>query len=1854
MANSEPVAIIGMAGRFPGADGLDDFWQNIVGGRQSLTTIGDEELLEWGEDPGNLDDPYYVRHRPLIEDADAFDARAFGMTPREAEIRDPQYRLMLETVHAALDHAGYDPSGYDGTIGVYAGTNVNRYRYDYVEQHPDLIRTVGLLAVDIANAPDYLSTFISYKLGLRGPAMTVLTACSSSLVAVHLACASLANGDSTIAVAGGVDIEFPFNRGYQFLPGGITADDGVPRPFDQHATGTNFGNGGGAVVLKPLAAALADGDTVYAVIRGTAVNNDGDRKAGFSAPSVAGQSECIQAALRAADVDPRTISLVEAHGTATPVGDPIELAGLAEAFRAVADQELEPGACAIGSVKSNIGHLGQAAGVAGLIKAALALHHRTIPASINFTTPNSAVDWETSPFSVATATRPWTVPDGLPRRASVSSFGVGGTNAHAVLEEAPAPVGEPSVATLPERQVVPWSAADETAAEVLRERLADHFEQLDDADNERDGDARSGGERENGPGGEARDRARQRFADAAHTLRIGRTHRRIRAAVLAADAADAALALRDPARIVRDDGVRRATVFAFPGQGAQQPRALADLYHANRTFRAGCDASFDVLEPLLGTDLRDLWLHGDAEDLGETEVAQPLLYTLEYTLAHCLMRWGVEPSRLIGHSVGELTAAGVAGVLDFESGLRAVAARATAMARMPRGRMVAAAATVSDLTDLLGDGVGVAAVNGGRQTVLSGPAEAVAAVEAALAERRIATRAMSASHAFHSESMTEAAAEFERVLAGLPLHAPEIPVVSALTGEPVTDEQARSPRFWARQLVEPVRFDAALGTVLADGPANVVEVGPGRTLSALLRGRPDVRATDSRSLPTTRSAPEPATVLDELFAEFWVAGTRITGWQDQDEHGYRRTAVPGYPYQRTHYWLERASAAAAPAEPARAAQPSAGTAPAAVPVAPAATAGPTAEPDPVEPAASAGAWSLGALEWVRDGDVREPAGYVGLPHGTALVVTSERSRSRAHAVFGRAGYRTVTATPDEFDPTDAEGWQQLLDRLDELGTRPDVIAHALLLDAGPGADDERLAQDLDAAVHSLYAAARACAGWQRRHRVPAKVVLLGRHQVDVTGAEPVNPAAAGAQALLRSIERELPGVTGVCVDVSDGTPESVLARELRELAAPSVALRGTARWLPRLRPLAAPDPAGQPRLRRHGVHLITGGMRGIGLVTARALADTGLRPRLGLLGREVPGPATADGERLRTELAALELAGAEVELLTADVTDAASLTAAVDRLEARFGPVHGVFHSAGVPGGGLAERRERADVQAVLAPKVLGVLRLEEVFAGRPELDFLFLFSSQAALAGLYGSADYAAANAFLDAHARSRTAGERVTLSVQWPGWSEVGMATRSNVGLAALTGARVTTAPQREEADPRTVLTRRYRPGSSWELDEHVFEGNPVLPGTALLELAVLAGQEKLGEAGPVELRDVVFLAPVIGATELRILLEDVAGTLRFRIQGRTEGSAGGWTEHATGTVAVAEAVPGIDLDALWADLPKLEYDGLAGWIDFGTRWPEVRRSHGDRTERIAEFELREEFHAELDRYPMHPAVVDAASGVLTDIAPDRSYAPFMYGKVTFLRPLTPRVTVHARLASEQGRQPRPTDFDLYDTDTGELLVRLTGFTLREVRTGSFGTGTPAAGPAGTDVAQAPTRSDASAPDAPGKAPGLLDPSSGAQVLVTLLAGGLPPVVSVDAPGARIQVEGVPWLDLRPTAPVLAPAPAAVGPGTPAVAPPEPAPVPPAAPAAPVPGPRTTEVGPADGGAGESSTVEILGGLWTDALGITGIGLDEDFFEVGGNSLAAVALIDLINRRFGVELGAGAMFEFPTIRLLAESVEG
>lgn len=1787
-----------MACRFPGAADVDEYWANLIAGRDCLTELSDEELLRRHENPERLARSDYVRKRPVLVDSDMFDARLFGVSPREAEIRDPQYRLMLESVHAVLEHAGYDPAAYPGQIGLFAGPNVNRYRYDHIERRPDVVQNVGYLAVDVNNHPDYMATYVSYKLGLRGPAATVLTACSTSLVAVHMACTAIRAGDCDMAVAGGVDIEPPYHRGYLYIQGGIYSRDGTVRAFDTAATGTNFGDGVGTVLLKPLSAALRDNDTIYATILGSAINNDGDRKVGYTAPSVAGQSECIRLALTRSGVHPRDISYVEAHGTATRMGDPIELAGITDAFRTVSKEPLPSQYCAIASVKSNIGHLSQAAGVAGLIKAALALTHRRLPASINVTEPNPEIDWANSPFYVNTELRDWHMPSGQPRHAGISSFGIGGTNAHVVLREPPAIAPSHRSAT---PAVITWSAVDAEAESALRGRLSGYFARLAD----------------------------DRFPDAAYTLRVGRTPLAVRGALLADGAADAADALADDQRVIRADAQARSTVFVLPGQGAQVPGMYRALYAEQEVFRRGCDSAFEVLRPLLDVDLRAVWQSAtDPADLAATELAQPLLYVMEYTLAHCLKYWDVTPDVLLGHSVGELAAAAVAGVFDFEDGLRAVAARALHMAQMPPGRMLAVTGTEADVADVLHDGLVVAAINSPRQVVLAGAADAVDAAAAELAGRGAQATILRTSKAFHSRLMAPAVAPFEAALKKLTLRPPAVPVISAATGALLTDEQAVSPAFWAGQLCLPVQFDRAATTLLALGAASMVEVGPGRTLAGLIRGRTDVRATRSRVLPT--AVDTNASALDETLARLWVDGIPVNYARLDEGRGFRRIAVPGYPYQRRRFWVDPlADSDAATDAPVTAVLPTS------------ASAAPT-------PAPLAANYRLAELDWVRS---PVPVLGAGPLSGSAVLLAPADAAIAAQALSAlqRAGYRTVPVVAgDAFDPTSPDEWVR---RLDTVPGRPDgpvILAHAALLTAPTDVDLDTLEAQLTVGFDAVHAAAIAAAGVRRRRRVPTSVLVLGRGLVDLTGAEPINPASAAVLGLLTTAEAEIPGLRCHAVDIAGPVPDHLVGAVIAAGDAPVCALRGSSQWLPRLRP-SQPTPA-EPALRPRGTYLITGGLGGIGLVTARTLAETGLRPRLALLGRTTPADLPdKDRDRVLAEIAALETAGAEVEVFPADVTDLAALTAAVRAVEERFGAPHGVVHAAGVPGGRLLERRKRADARRVMLPKAAGVLAIESVFATRAPLDFLLLFSSQAGQAGMYGSADYAAANAFLDAHARRCAGDDRRTVSVQWPGWAEVGMLARSATGQALFGGSSPAAGftgangadpirPADDNALEHVAVEVLRVPGLDWEFDEHVFADVPVLPGTAMVELAVRAGWEGgvAAPGRPIELDDVVFLAPVVGdgPTRIRVTLAATAGVHRFRLQSRPATDEGAWIDNAVGNLS-----PGVEVTG--AALPKLRERRSrdvgarsADWIRYGPRWAAATQTWGDGDERVARLILPERYHDDLAEHPVHPAILDNAAGVLTDWIPGRTYAPFRYRRIAVFGSLPADVSVHARFAaSSDNGSMRPVDFDVYDTATGRLLVRAEAFTGREVPKDGFrqaheGRGRPGASAAGR--------------------PELLRPDEGTTVLRQLLDHAQPPVVLVDLTARPLAVPGIPWVDEAPEAPGKEPAdrvaPTAVQvPAQPSATATTVSAVPPAG-----------SAGPARPDTTEDEVTNVLRGLWCDALGVAAPDLDDDFFDLGGDSLGAVQLAARISRHFGIELGAGAIFDSPTLRALGAEVRG
>ena len=891
----EGIAIVGISGRFPGAPDVRTFWNNLINGVNSIVPIPDDELnMTDAERARLLKNPNFVQKGATVKDSDKFDAAFFGIYPREAQAMDPQHRLFLECCWEAIEDSGYNPYAYDGSIGVYGGSYMNTYILSSLESNPAFINGLadsfhgGVLQNELGNDKDYMATRVSFKLNLRGPSITVQTACSTSLVAVTQACMSLNNYQCDMALAGGSTLKFPQNRGYLYEQDGMVAPDGLCRTFDINARGTVFGDGVAVVLLKRLEDAITDGDSIYAVIKGWGINNDGASKVGYTAPSADGQMEAIALAQAIAEVDPRTISYVEAHGTGTPLGDPIEIDALTRAFRLGGTEDKQ--FCRIGSLKTNIGHLDVAAGAAGLIKTSLALTNEVIPASLNFQTPNPNIDFEETPFYVNDKQSEWKRGE-EPRRAGVSSFGVGGTNAHVVVEEAPLSDIEKSSK---EQHIIAFSARSAAALDAMRDRLVTHLKEHPD----------------------------QPLADIAYTLQNGRVAFNY-SKTLVANTTDEVVSLLeadDPARVFSHRQLRRdrSTVFMFPGQGAQHVNMGRDLYEKEPVFREEMDRCADLLLPHLGFDLREVLYPapGNEEEaterINQTLVAQPGIFAVGYSLAKLWMSYGINPRAMIGHSVGEFVAACLAGVFSLEDALMLVTTRGKLMFDLPEGSMMAVRLPANEMEAHLPEDVTIAAINSPAMSVISGPTPSIEALQATLEEQDIICRPLHTSHAFHSAMMEPAVEPFANALSQIELNRPTLPICSTVSADWLTDEEATSPDYWATHLRETVRFADAISVLLNESNDVFLEVGPGQTLSTLTRQHTasnEDHATIS-SLPHVQQDVPSHRFALETLGKIWQQGVEIDWQAFYADEKRQRVHLPTYPFERKRFWFDAITAPA--------------------------------------------------------------------------------------------------------------------------------------------------------------------------------------------------------------------------------------------------------------------------------------------------------------------------------------------------------------------------------------------------------------------------------------------------------------------------------------------------------------------------------------------------------------------------------------------------------------------------------------------------------------------------------------------------------------------------------------------------------------------------------------------------------------------------------------------------------------------------------------------------------------------------------------------------------------------------------
>lgn len=1863
MANSgdeqgtNDIAIVGLALRVPGATSSEQFWANLRNGTSSIETRTVAQLTAAGESPERIRRKNYVPRSAVLPGMADFDAEFFGFSPKDAAIMDPQHRQFLECAWEAIEDAGRPPESIAGPVGVFAGCGMGSYFYFNVCTHARLVDQVGMFLLrHTGNDKDFLATRASYLFDLRGPSVNVQTACSTSLVAIHYACQSLLSGECDMALAGGVTIELPHGHGYLHQDGEILAPDGHCRAFDHRSAGTVFGSGVGVVTLRRLADAVADGDPIRAVIKATAINNDGAGKASYLAPSVTGQAETVVEAHVLAGIDADTIQYVECHGTGTNLGDPIEIAALTEAFRQSTDKS---GFCRIGSVKTNIGHLDTAAGVVSLIKTVLSMEHGEIPASLGYEKPNPAINFASSPFIVNDRLTPWPRSNG-PRRAGVNSLGVGGTNAHAIIEEAP-----PRQAV--EKQA---GAGPHLIAISARSRKA-----LDQAVIQL--------------GAHLRAHPELALDDVACTLVKGRKRFEHRRVFAVADREDAIAVLVGPdqRRGFTHTLVEGSTgaVLMFPGGGAQYPAMGRELYRHEPVFARIVDAGLGYLPPEVSARIRRLWLGSDAGDgAAATELLQPSLQLpailiIEVALARLWQSWGLKPSALIGHSMGEYAAACVAEVMGLETAVRLVLLRGELFDEITGGGMLSVQMPAERLLSRLPSDLDLAVVNAPELAVVSGPIASIEAFQKTLADEGLQATRIPINVAAHSRMLEPILGRFECFLRAERLATPRIPLISNLTGTWLLPEQATDPLYWVKHLRSTVRFADGLSELAKDKSRIYIEAGPGRALSSLCKAQGRIEANAViNSLPHSDEQADDRLYFMAAVGRAWSTGLELPIDRMWGSTARRRVRLPTYPFQHQHYFLDRVAASGAAAAPDM----------------------PCKRPE-IATWGWRPAWKPAYADTTVEA-CRTP--------GTFLVFVDNAGVGAELTLRLRAeGHRVATVSfGDSFAKVDddayvvcpehgRDGYDSLIRHLTESGGIPSNIVHFWLLTVDqsfrPGSSFFHRNQERG--FWSLFFLAQALAN---ASEIPGtQITVLTNGMQRVSGETVPHPEKATVLGPLQVIPREMPGVHTRAIDVALNVhgqgararlPEftvladwladrgkSALAKSIVDLVWDDlfarhgdevVAYRNGRRLVQvheevRLDNMAA----GMARFRENGAYLITGGLGDLATVCAIDLANR-FKARIALLGRlELPprslwpryraakGFAGRIGCAIAT-IEAIESAGGEVLYVRGDVTNTESMRRVVSEVKARFGRLNGVLHAAGVVNDGLIQLKSPADVEDVLAPKVLGTMVLDAALADEA-LDLFVLFSSTSSDTAPAGQVDYVAANAYLNAFADSRAgSGRTQTVAVHWGVWSEVGLAARATRSDDAEVAPRSVEPADQPLLDTKSLsegeaggeeFELQGSPARDWLLDEHrLASGEAVWPGTGYLEL-VAEGARECGLSGAMEIRDLTFLRPLHVADgdtgTIRVRLRDDHGRMAFTVESRVATENGpGWLRHATAVVQPVGASvvrKSLDVPALvtscststvaspGAALRSAQEDHLK----FGPRWKVLKEIHLGRSMAIARLRLDAAFHADLDRgLLLHPALMDIATGFAMQLIAgydpaDGLWVPASYGAVRLYAPLPAEIWSRAEVKAAESLGEGFACFDVTITDpSGTIVCEVEGLMLKQ-----FGKDTDfsaALHSTAGATADAATRQKAQRDPSPAmmRLAAQVDqgiaPQEGFEALLAGLGTGLSQVVvsSIDLPAlkaesARVETRILPSAEGNRMQSSSTSA------------------------------PPTTEV------------EKTLAGFWSELLGIERPGVNENFFDLGGHSLVAVRLFRMIKKAYAIDLPISVLFEAPTIAACARIIE-
>lgn len=1816
------IAIVGMAAHLPGASDLEAYWDNLRSGVESISRLTNEKLLENGESLINLQHSNYVPAAAILDGFAEFDADFFELSPKEAAIMDPQHRQFLEVSWEALENAGHMPEQFRGSIGVYAGCGMGSYFYFNICSNRDLVDSTGMFLLrHTGNDKDFMSTRLSHFLDLKGPSLGLQTACSTSLVAVHYAKQAILNGECDMALAGGVTVELPHGRGYIFEDGEILSPDGHCHPFDHRAQGTVFGSGAGVVVLRRLTDAIADGDHIWAVVKGSAVNNDGAAKAGYLAPSVDGQAAATSEALTNAKVAAETISYVECHGTGTKLGDPIEVAALTEAFRKTTN---ETDFCWIGSAKSNIGHLDTAAGAAGLIKTSLALHNQQIPPTVGYAEPNPAINFQNTPFRVNDTLLDWDSNNG-PRRAGVNALGIGGTNAHLIVEEAPerAP-SEPS--DWPFHLLV-ISGRSLKALDSNTRRLAKHL----------------------------RTHPEQPLEDISFTLLHGRRafeKRRVLVAESHVQAGDL-LVNGDPRRVFTHSAQADApdVVFMFPGGGAQYVGMGQNLYETEPIFQEWMDRGFDKLAGTVGDDLRALWLaNGEAEidakhQLKRPSLQLPMIMMVEYALAQLWISWDVKPSALVGHSMGENTAACLAGVMSFEDCLGLVQLRGQLFETIPPGGMLSVPLPLSEIEPHLNEELDIASINAPSLTVVSGPNARLDALAQTLAELDVDTQRVPIDIAAHSSMLDTILEKFRAYLLSIPLHAPSLPIFSNQTGAALSDDKATDPDYWVQHLRRTVFFAKSISELAQNKKRIYLEVGPGKALSSFVKLSGAVKS--DRVLSALRHVDDDITddaYFLTVLGQLWACGVNVDFEQYFGGRLRQRVVLPSYEFQRSKYFIE----------------PS------------------TAQIDFSDNL-------LMRLEKTKDWIYRpvwkpfladceidvETELEATKRHKWLIFVEQEgigsalcqRLRSAGHEVvtvevgdaFAQTGPDSYVLAPER----GRDGYDALLQGLITEGRAPDRVVHLWLLTNSEThrSGSSFLHQSQEQGLMSLFFLAQAITDEDLPRPIHITTVTSGT--VNVRNELLRHPEKSTILGAIQVIPRELPGVTCALLDVQPPNGQShdhLVLRLLEDLIAPPrdliSAFRGEKRFervYRKLDTVSSDSHIWKPQ----GTYLITGGFGGIGMTMAeRAIREADAN--IVLVSRHsLPNPDTWEDylsnhsptdrtARCIAEVQRLESLGGSVLCFKADVCNLSEMREAVETAKAQFGDISGVIHAAGVIDDAPLLTKTSVNIDDVLAPKLHGTKVLEILFPDG-SLDWLVLFASSSTATAPAGQIDYVAANSFLNAYAESRAEDSTRVLSINWGLWSEVGMAAEAvamRKGSAPTLTRETLDMPLLDAVDVdgqgNRVFTASYST-DRWILDEHrTSDGIAVMPGTGYIELAFesLAAQ---GAEGPFEIRDLLFLRPLQMKDEVerKVRIQLVSSDEGYHFQALSdyvfEGQRG-WQINAEAKIIPVQRATcdPLDTHAIRARCTLRQSENSVALpsaqeahLNFGSRWRVLRETAMGTNEGLAVLSLDPDF-AE-DKCILHPSLMDIATGWAMKLIPTYNskhlWVPVGYNKLRVFSALPRSIVSHVRLTSSIALDGMAHfDVTICKPD-GTVCCEVEGFSIRRVKTVS-----------GFALAKPPSRSEIVFDNAPTAKSSL---SKAEEQLVHNVTQGIPPeqgaVMFEEALRGSYSQIVISSLDLNG---LISQATERVvdNPGNShAFARPE---------------LNNAFAGP------RTDIERTLAGFWQTLLGIDVVGIYDDFFELGGHSLIAVRLFSMIKKTYRVEFAISALFDAPTIETCANMI--